>query len=192
MRWVKNSVKRKVLGTFQETSSATESMLKSKIIEITLEVSQKLTFENGTKYVCSYSLQWLSKIASIRPFKNAYKTCVIWPISPKWPPGDLKLVTSVSMPQIQKSSKDDIQKSNFRRRSSIWVQWKSIWIDTQRLRVKIDTYFLSAKLLKIKKALCFRFQMDSRVAVKLHLHDNWASNGPHMAFQKHCKTQEQL
>ena len=42
MRWLNNSVKRKVLGTFQETSSATESMLKSKIIEITLEVSQKV------------------------------------------------------------------------------------------------------------------------------------------------------
>ena len=122
-------------------------------------------------------------------FQNAYKTCVIWPISPKWPPGDLKLVTSISMPQIQKLSKNDIQKSNFRRRSSIWVQWKSIWIDTQRLRVKIDTYVLSAKWLKIiKNTLCFPLQMDSRVAVKLHLDDNWVSNGPHMALRKHCKT----
>ena len=42
MHWLKNSGKPKVLGTFQETSSATESMLKSKIIEITLEVSQKV------------------------------------------------------------------------------------------------------------------------------------------------------
>ena len=47
--------------------------------------------------------------------------------------------------------------------SSILTSQKCIWIDTQRLRAKITTFFFTDKNMKINEnAWCFPSQMDNK------------------------------
>ena len=69
-------------------------------------------------------------------------------------------------------------------------QMKFRWMHKQRHFVKMRSFFLLVRTLKIyEKPLGFPFQMDYEKVNKLHLDDNWVSNGPKLALRKHYKNQ---
>ena len=54
-------------------------------------------------------------------------------------------------------------------------------------------FFLSVRILTIdEQTLGFPFQMDYGQVNKLHLNDDWVSNGLHMALQKHYKNKYKI
>ena len=120
-----------------------------KIIEITVEVSQKSTLQEMLKITREDSTQLKSKIAYIWPVKKSFWSLLILLFLTMRPPKDFIWALDVNMRVNQKWTSSHSEKSFFRRRSQFWVVRKCIWTDTQRLRAKIATFLLMPKFLTI-------------------------------------------
>ena len=92
-----------------------------KIVDISLEVSQKSTFQELLKTANSHPSLPNTSIASIQPLKKPSKTLIILNISLKSPPEDFIWALDVSMLVNQKSAKSHSKKTLFREWSPFWV-----------------------------------------------------------------------
>ena len=62
------------------------------------------------------------------------------------------------------------------------------WIDGERQIVNVHSCFSLARILKIDKTTAgFPFKLDYGQVNKLHLNDDWVSNGRNVALQKNNK-----
>ena len=97
-----------------------------KIIDISVEVSQKSTFQESWKNAYLQSPLRNTSTASKCPHKKPSKTLIIAHISLKSPPEGLTWANDVGMRLYQKWATSHFEKSFFRRRSQFWAARKRI------------------------------------------------------------------
>ena len=112
-----------------------------KIIKKALCFTFQMKFTKIYKILKYWPWSTMAIMASIWPFKKAYKTLIILHISLKRPPDASMWDVHVNMRVNQKLTIHHSGKSFFPTGSPFWVIRRSIWTDTQRLRAKIATFF---------------------------------------------------